>query len=76
MFGETTISYVKIRNHPIETTIYSLELKNNDILSSFFFFRWLGCFASATPQIFSRLRGTFPEKLTWQAGKSPKNLFK
>ena len=22
MFGETTISYVKIRNHPIETTIY------------------------------------------------------
>ena len=22
MFGETTISYVKIGNHPIETTIY------------------------------------------------------
>ena len=22
MFGETTISYVKIRNHPIETTIH------------------------------------------------------
>ena len=22
MFGETTISYVKIRNRPIETTIY------------------------------------------------------
>ena len=22
MFGETTISYVKILNHPIETTIY------------------------------------------------------
>ena len=22
MFGETTISYVKIWNHPIETTIY------------------------------------------------------
>ena len=24
MFGETTISYVKIGNHPIETTIYKL----------------------------------------------------
>ena len=23
MFGETTISYVKIGNHPIETTIYN-----------------------------------------------------
>ena len=22
MFGETTISYIKIWNHPIETTIY------------------------------------------------------
>ena len=22
MFGETTIFYIKIRNHPIETTIY------------------------------------------------------
>ncbi len=51
MFGETTISYVKIGNHPIETTIYKWLFAVPGICKLEFFFLHKIPLANLEPEI-------------------------